>query len=277
MMRIVHNALRRDLRRTRKALERVPPPGDRQRRAIASHLAWMMAFLEAHHRSEDVGLYPVVRQRDPAAGAVLDEMGRDHDAVAVASEQLAAAAATYGESDERQPVLAAIDELTAALLPHLQREEDEVMPIVSRVVTNAEWAAIEQEHNLDGKSMSQLGREGHWLIDEAEAEDRARVLALVPLVPRLLVLYCFGPGYRRYRRSCWRPGRSVRRRASTAVEVEAGIDAVWDVIRDPTRVGQWSHECVDGTWVGEVTEPRPRSRFSPAGQQPARPGTPPST
>lgn len=71
MMRIVHNALRRDLRRTRKALERVPPPGDRQRRAIASHLAWMMAFLEAHHRSEDVGLYPVVRQRDPAAGAVL--------------------------------------------------------------------------------------------------------------------------------------------------------------------------------------------------------------
>jgi hypothetical protein len=58
MMRIVHNALRRDLRD--------PPPDDRQRGAIAEHLAWSMAFLEAHHRAEDPGLHPVVRERDRA-------------------------------------------------------------------------------------------------------------------------------------------------------------------------------------------------------------------
>ena len=56
MMRIVHDALRRDLRRTRFVLTRQPSPDDRQRRAIAEHLAWLMAFLEAHHRSEDLGL-----------------------------------------------------------------------------------------------------------------------------------------------------------------------------------------------------------------------------
>jgi hypothetical protein len=67
MMRIVHTALRRDLQRARVALTREPPPDDRQRVAIAEQLSWLLAFLDAHHRSEDLGLYPVVRERDPDA------------------------------------------------------------------------------------------------------------------------------------------------------------------------------------------------------------------
>jgi hemerythrin-like domain-containing protein len=262
MMRIVHNALRRDLRRARAVLTHVPPPDDRQRVAIAEHLEWMMAFLEAHHRSEDVGLYPVVRQRDPGAAPLLDDMARDHENVALAIVQLEKAAAAYAERDERDALVHALDDLTDVLLPHLQREEDEAMPVVSRVLTNAEWRDLEQRYNLDGKSMAQLGREGHWLIDDASAEDRARVLGLVPLVPRLLLLYGFGPSYRRQRRACWSPRRRrVQREGSTAVVVAADIDAVWDVVRDPTRVGEWSHECVDGEWVGDATEARPGARF----------------
>lgn len=74
MMRIVHAALRRDLERARVALTRVPSPDDRQRRAIAGHLDWLMEFLEEHHRSEDLGLYPVVRERRPGAAPLLDDM-----------------------------------------------------------------------------------------------------------------------------------------------------------------------------------------------------------
>ena len=69
---------------------------------------------------------------------------------------------------------AAVDRLVDVLLPHLQREEDEMMPVVSSVVTNAECQAIEREYNLEPKSFFELGREGHWLIDEADPEDRAR-------------------------------------------------------------------------------------------------------
>ena len=262
MMRIVHDALRRDLRRARVALTRVPPPDDRQRVAIADHLAWMAAFLEAHHRSEDLGLYPLVRERDPGAAVLLDDMATDHDAVADALAALETAAATYAGRDEREPLIDALDRLTNVLLPHLQREEDEVMPVVSRVITNADWSDIEQRHNLDGKSMAQLGKEGHWLIDDASAEDRARVLGLVPPMQRLLLLYGLGPAYQRQKRACWNPRRRrLQHQGSTAVVVEAGIDAVWDVVRDPTRVGEWSHECVHGEWVGGATEARPGARF----------------
>ena len=151
--------------------------------------------------------------------------------------------------------------MTDVLLPHLQREEAEVLPIVSRAITDGEWRAIEQEHNLDGKSMAQLGWEGHWLIEDATAQDRARVLGLVPPVPRLLLLYGFGPSYRRHQRARWSPRRRVQAQGSTTAVVDAAIEAVWDVVGDPTRVGEWSHECVDAEWVGGTAEARPGARF----------------
>ena len=64
MMRIVHQALRRELRRAQVAMTSTPPPSSRQQHAIARHLTWMMGLLRGHHRSEDAGLYPLVRQRD---------------------------------------------------------------------------------------------------------------------------------------------------------------------------------------------------------------------
>jgi hemerythrin-like domain-containing protein len=268
MMRIVHNALRRDLRRARTALTREPAPDDRQVSAIAEHLAWMMEFLEAHHRSEDVGLYPLVRERDPSAASLLDDMARDHEAVAGVIRRLATVVGGDTGPFERSSIVGAIDDVSEVLLPHLEHEEHDVMPVVSHAITNAEWQAIEQEHNLDGKSMSQLGREGHWLVDDATAEDRARVLGLVPWLPRVVLVYGLGPSYRRRQRACWSPRRRhVQQDGTTAVVVDADIDSVWEVVRDPTRVGEWSHECVDSEWVGPVTHARPGARFRGRNQQ----------
>lgn len=263
MMRIVHNALRRDLRRARVTLDHVPPPDARQTAAVLHHLGWMTAFLEAHHRSEDAGLYPVVRERDPSAGPLLDDMADDHAAVALAIGRLEAMTGdATADGCDRAAIVDAIDDLCGVLLPHLEREEIEVMPVVSRVVTNAEWQDIEQRHNLDGKSMAQLGEEGHWLIDDATAEDRARVLGLVPSVPRFALVHGFGPSYRRRARARWAPRRlRVQHEGSTSVVVDADIGEVWDVVRDPTRVGEWSHECVAGEWVGDFAEAQRGARF----------------
>jgi Hemerythrin HHE cation binding domain len=64
MMRIVHEALRRDLKRARVAIAGPGAfPADAQRTAIAEHLGWMTGFLHRHHESEDEWLYPLVRRR----------------------------------------------------------------------------------------------------------------------------------------------------------------------------------------------------------------------
>jgi hypothetical protein len=45
------------------------------------------------------------------------------------------------------------------------------------------------------------------------------------------------------------------------VGVDADFGAVWDIIRDPTRVGEWSHECVAAEWVGDKVGAQPGAHF----------------
>jgi hemerythrin-like domain-containing protein len=268
MMRIVHQALRRDLQRAHVALTSTPPPPPQQEQAIARHLTWMMGFLRAHHRSEDDGLYPLVRQRDAAAAQLLDAMHADHERVASAISAVEDAASACSHSETAggtEPLVAALDELTEVLLPHLQREEDEVMPVVSAVVSNREWRALEDEYNLEPKSFVELGLEGHWLIDDADQADRQAVLDLVPTIPRFLLLHGFALSYRRRAAACWgrpiRPTRRVQMSGQCRVATDAGIDAVWDVVRDVTRTGEWSHECVAVEWLEGASSAEPGARF----------------
>lgn len=271
MMRIVHDALRRDFARARATLAAPRSASRAQRQAIGAHLSWMIGFLHAHHAAEDNGLYPLVRERaGDAADAleVLDRMATEHEAIATraaAVEAVAAALAADPSDDATQRAITALDALAAVLLPHLQAEEEDAMPITSRLITTAEWRAIEKQHNLDPKSVSDLGFEGHWLIDSACETDRATVVGLVPLIPRFILLHGFSRRYRRHAAACWtdigKPPRRVQMQNSVAVTVDAEIDDVWDVVKDVRRVGEWSHECVGATWLGDATSAVPGARF----------------
>jgi hypothetical protein len=210
------------------------------------------------------------RRRPDAAEAiaVLDRMATDHASIAPAVAALEAAAcalAAVPTDDARRRTLGALDDLSETLLPHLRDEEDAAMPVAARLITAAEWQAVEKEHNLDGKSTSDLGFEGHWLIDGASDADRETVLALVPPVQRFLLLHGFAGRYRRHARACWgdepRPPRRVQLDNEVVVTVDAGIDDVWAVVCDVTRVGEWSHECVSASWLGDSRVARPGSRF----------------
>jgi hypothetical protein len=55
--------------------------------------------------------------------------------------------------------------------------------------------------------------------------------------------------------------RQVQLHGHVSVDVDASYDAVWDVVRDPTRVGEWSHECVTAEWRQGATSAVPGARF----------------
>jgi Hemerythrin HHE cation binding domain/Polyketide cyclase / dehydrase and lipid transport len=265
LMGIIHTALRRDLGRTRTALTASPPPAPPQREAIAGHVGWMMQFLHQHHTTEDSGLYPMVRERNPGAAAVLDRMHADHEAIAGGIDAVAARAAEYGrggDDGERRRLLAAIDDLEAPLLPHLRLEEDEAMPIVAATLTDAELRRWDEEDNIKPKSISQLAGEAHWILDGLGDEDRYFVRHLVPAVPRFVLQHGFARRYRRLRAACWgAPARRVQKSGRVEVAVPAGRAAVWEIVRDVTRVGEWSHECVGAEWVDGATAAVPGARF----------------
>ncbi|MGV9713631.1 hemerythrin domain-containing protein [Gordonia sp. NPDC003424] len=199
-MGIIHSALRRDLRRLRLVLETPPHPDRRRREAVADHTAWLVAFLHAHHTGEDNGLWPAIRSRNPSAGTLLDQMESDHQRIAVTLEELSDAARAYRADDEaRARLLTALATAQEALLPHLEREEREMMPIVAATITAAEYRDIEDEYFVRPKGFTELGFEGHWVIDGVSPNDREVILHVVPPIPRFILLHAFA---RRYRRRC---------------------------------------------------------------------------
>ena len=102
-------------------------------------------------------------------------------------------------------LVTAIDDLGEVLFPHLDREVAEAMPVVSRTISDAEWRAIEQEHNIKPKRMTELGFEGHWLIDGIDAEGYEVVTGTVPAIPRFILLHGFARSYRRRMAAVWQP------------------------------------------------------------------------
>ncbi len=209
MMGVVHDAYRRDLERARQALTTAPYPEGERREAIAEHVQWLMELLHAHHTGEDDGLWPLVLRRNPDSAAILEIMDADHERIAPAMEGLTEAARDYAESDTaaaRTGLIAALDALSEVVLPHLRREEDEAMPVVSASITAAEWDAWDQEYNVKPKAMRQLAAEGHWIIDGLDPDRYQVAIHLLPPIPRFIMLKAFAPGYRRRATTLWGPG-----------------------------------------------------------------------
>jgi hemerythrin-like domain-containing protein len=266
MMRIVHTALRRDIGRAQRVLSELPYPDDSQRQALSEHLTWMMGWLHHHHETEDAHLYPLVRSRNPAAAGLLDEMDADHVAIQPAISGVEDAAGRYGKAaDAREVLLSALDALSAVLLPHLQREEEETMPVVSATLTTRQWRDLEEEHNIKPLSKRELAFSGNWFVDGLGDADVAIVAALVPPIPRWIVRHVLIRGYRKAMFKCWRLPEHTRLRTQlngrTEHHCEASPGTVWRILADVTRTGEWSHECHTAAWIDGSSRAAVGARF----------------
>ena len=167
--------------------------------------------------------------RNPGATPLLDAMEADHVRVDPLAEACEAAANNYGSGTSdatRVELLEALRGLCDVLLPHLEREEDETMPLVSVSVTAAEWRAVDQQYYIKPKSLSELGFEGHWLLDGLDPERSQIVVHQVPLIPRFVLVHGFARRYRRRATACWGPPggapRSRRRRTARSQRCRGG-------------------------------------------------------
>ena len=204
MMGIVHGAMRRDLTRARVVLSDEQYLTPARCTALAEHLLWLMEFLHEHHDGEDTGLYPMVRETDPSLAPILDAMDDEHQLIHRAMDELETAVHAWQQDPTSAPGVArAIDALEAVLNPHLEHEEREMMPLVSRTITQGQWHAWDQAANIKSKSTTELAYSGHWLVDGAGPADYDTVVHEVPAVPRFVLLHFLGGPYHRRRKAMW--------------------------------------------------------------------------
>jgi hypothetical protein len=206
MMGVVHDALRRDIARLQTSLAGPAIPDDDRRHALARHALWMMDFLHDHHRGEDEGLWPLVTGRNPQAAGLLAAMEAEHALIVPAADRLSATARRYdleaGAVQQRE-LAAVLDELAAVVLPHLAREEADVLPLVSASISHAEWRDWEQVRNVKGKSPRYLARRAHWLMDGLDPDRYQVLIHLVPPPARLVIVHGFARSYRRACAARW--------------------------------------------------------------------------
>jgi hemerythrin-like domain-containing protein len=145
-MKTIHSAFRRELRLA-PALLRSVEHGDRLRAGIvASHLDLVDRFLHHHHTIEDDLLWPKLVERVPAEIApIVELMETQHQTVAHLLERTVALRNAWRKEADSAWVIelaALYTSLHAALVEHLDAEEQHVMPLVEACVTEKEWAKI---------------------------------------------------------------------------------------------------------------------------------------
>ena len=205
MMGIVHSALRRDLVRARLVVAEPTPLTGERRTALADHVRWLMDFLHHHHTNEDDGLYPLVLEKNPAAGELLAVMDADHHRITPRILELDVAARSYRcrQGRVRRRAAGRPEALETDMCPHLEREEREMMPVVALVDHATASGGTGRTPSTRPKSMKQLADEGHWLIDNLDPERRDVVVHLVPAVPRFILLNFLGGPYKKKATLLW--------------------------------------------------------------------------
>jgi hemerythrin-like domain-containing protein len=145
-MYMVHTAFRREFAAL-PALVRDVAAGDTERaHLIAEHIGFLTAVLEAHHRAEDIHLWPKLLDRgSEEVGPVVQVMEGHHERIEQLTVQTVAALGEWRQdaAAERGRLLAdVLDGLYGVLYEHMGLEEQRILPLAEKYVTAAEWHAM---------------------------------------------------------------------------------------------------------------------------------------
>ena len=156
----VHGALRDALAAGRARVRGVAPNDGERRELICSYYEDILWFLHVHHEGEEELVFPKVRERAPAAAAVLDTMQEQHRDVVqlLAASESSLAAWRTGDTAAQEPLADDLQALSEALEPHLVDEETQLLPFCAQTMTIEEWGA------LPGHALSQYPGDKVWLV-----------------------------------------------------------------------------------------------------------------
>jgi hemerythrin-like domain-containing protein len=145
-MYMVHTMFRREFAALPELVRNVAAADTERAHLIAEHVGFLTAVLDAHHRAEDIHLWPRLLDRGgEEAGPVVRVMEGHHERIEQLTIRTVAAVAEWRQdaSAERGRLLAdVLDGLHGVLYEHMGEEERRILPLAEKYVTAAEWHAM---------------------------------------------------------------------------------------------------------------------------------------
>ncbi|MDP9793081.1 hemerythrin-like domain-containing protein [Catenuloplanes nepalensis] len=188
-----HDAMRREFGALPALIAGVPADDADSTVVVAGHVLMMVDFLHAHHTSEDDHVWPRLRERCPDdVEPLIETMDRQHASIDGELEALAAGGRRWrasADATDRDAVAAVAERLLPALYEHLALEEERILPLIDRYLTEREWKAT-VEASLGkvtfARRLLMLGMALHGASEEQAQLLRAAVPAVVWLAGRPL-------------------------------------------------------------------------------------------
>ena len=181
MMYVLHHAFRRDLDRFVVAARKTPVADRATWRLLAARWQVFSAQLHHHHEGEDRAIWPWLREHGSTEDvATLDAMEAEHAEIDPILASCAAGFERLAQHDDEDARAALAVRLCAAresLGRHLRHEETEAIAIIQRVMTNAEWEQLEEEHFKAGVSFAQVLALVPWAAHDVPGPLRRQVFA----------------------------------------------------------------------------------------------------
>ncbi|MFD9128150.1 hemerythrin domain-containing protein [Kitasatospora sp. NPDC059571] len=202
-MAMIHRIFRRESRLMPELVAKVPV-GDTARATVLAQ-AWRTYALglHVHHQGEDELLWPAVTAHLDPDDAQVRAMAEQHRELAETLTRTAPLMDCWADgalAEDRDALIAALEEHRRVLCAHLDAEETTVMPLVAAHVSEAQWRAVGERGLADtprNRLMVALGA----ILEDATAEERAEFLGRLPLPGRILWRLV---GQRQYRREMFR-------------------------------------------------------------------------
>ena len=187
-MAIVHRTFRKAYSEAAQLVRAAPTPSPGRVTFLADHIDFAIAALHHHHEGEDELLYPKLIERVPDQAPMTEQVEHEHLLIKTALEAASAASAAWRErpsAETGEALAAALDHLNETVQPHLDDEEQKVVPLAAVTLTQPEWDAM-GKHGVAWIPNKMKGPAFGMMLEPLDAADRAYMMKHVPAPVRML-------------------------------------------------------------------------------------------
>ena len=199
-MAIVHRTFRNAYEESAKLVRAAPSPSPGRVTFLADHIDFGIAALHHHHEGEDELLYPKLIQRVPEQAPMTEQVEHEHLAIKTALEAASAACAAWRQrpsAETGEALAAALDHLNEVVQPHLDDEEQKVVPLAAVTLTQQEWDAM-GKRGMSSVPRNKRAIAAGMMLEPLDEADRAYMMKHVPAPLRMLFPFLIERPWKKY-------------------------------------------------------------------------------
>jgi hypothetical protein len=187
-MAIVHRTFRNTYNESARLVRAAPAPSPGRVTFLADHIDFGIAMLHVHHEGEDELLYPKLIERVPEQAAMTEQVDHEHLLIKTALDEASAACAAWRgrpSAETGEALAASLDHLNSVVQPHLDDEEQKVVPLAAVTLTQQEWDAL-GKHSVAQIPRNKRGVAFGMILEPLGETDRALMMRVLPAPVRML-------------------------------------------------------------------------------------------